>query len=128
MLSWFRKKKGASSTETLQEQSAHEKDTVAAPEIEEVKKHSEVDPSSVDVEETYIDATIIESADSKVAESQTTTSTSEPLTPEPDQTSSLFARLQKGLSKTRKSFVYRLDTLFLGKKEIDQELFDDRYL
>lgn len=38
---------------------------------------------------------------------------------------SLFARLQAGLGKTRTSLVYRLDTLFLGKKEIDQELYDD---
>ncbi len=38
---------------------------------------------------------------------------------------SLFRRLQQGLTKTRSSLVYRLDTLFLGKKEIDQELFDD---
>jgi fused signal recognition particle receptor len=38
---------------------------------------------------------------------------------------SLFRRLQQRLSKTRSSLVYRLDTLFLGKKEIDQELFDD---
>jgi len=38
---------------------------------------------------------------------------------------SLFRRLQEKLSKTRSSFVYRLDNLFLGKKEIDQELFDD---
>ena len=38
---------------------------------------------------------------------------------------SFFKRLQNRLSNTRSSFVYRLDTLFLGKKEIDQELFDD---
>ncbi|MDD3618835.1 MAG: signal recognition particle-docking protein FtsY [Desulfobulbaceae bacterium] len=38
---------------------------------------------------------------------------------------SLFSRLQKRLSKTRKSLVYRLDSLFLGKKEIDQGLFDE---
>ena len=43
----------------------------------------------------------------------------------PQTNKSFFARLQKGLSKTRTSLVYRLDTLFLGKKEIDQELFDD---
>jgi len=36
----------------------------------------------------------------------------------------LFSRLQQRLSKTRNSLVYRLDTLFLGKKQIDQELFD----
>lgn len=38
---------------------------------------------------------------------------------------SLFSRLQKRLSKTRKNLVYRLDSLFLGKKEIDQDLFDE---
>jgi len=45
--------------------------------------------------------------------------------PAPRESNSLFARLQAGLGKTRTSLVYRLDTLFLGKKEIDQELFDD---
>jgi fused signal recognition particle receptor len=38
---------------------------------------------------------------------------------------SLFARLQERLGKTRKSLLYRLDTLFLGRKVIDQELYDD---
>ncbi len=37
---------------------------------------------------------------------------------------SLFQRLQERLGKTRDSLVYRLDRLFLGKKEIDQELFE----
>ncbi len=39
--------------------------------------------------------------------------------------SSLFHRLSQQLTKTKESFVYRIDTLFLGKKEIDQELLDD---
>lgn len=38
---------------------------------------------------------------------------------------SLFARLQERLDKTRKSLLHRLDTLFLGRKVIDQELYDD---
>ncbi|PID71441.1 MAG: signal recognition particle-docking protein FtsY [Desulfobulbus propionicus] len=38
---------------------------------------------------------------------------------------SLFKRLQDRLGKTRDSFVYRMDSLLLGKKEIDQELFDE---
>ncbi|MEK6201286.1 MAG: signal recognition particle-docking protein FtsY [Desulfobulbaceae bacterium] len=38
---------------------------------------------------------------------------------------SLFRRLSEQLTKTKESFVYRIDTLFLGKKEIDQELLDD---
>ena len=37
---------------------------------------------------------------------------------------SLFQRLQERLGKTRDSLVYRLDRLFLGKKEIDQDLFE----
>ena len=38
---------------------------------------------------------------------------------------SLFSRLSQRLAKTRSTFNYQLDTLFLGKKEIDSELLDD---
>lgn len=38
---------------------------------------------------------------------------------------SMFARLHERLGKTRDSFIHRLDNLFLGKKKIDQELFDE---
>lgn len=38
---------------------------------------------------------------------------------------SMFRRLQERLGKTRNSFVSQLDQLFLGKKAIDQELFDE---
>jgi fused signal recognition particle receptor len=37
----------------------------------------------------------------------------------------LFLRLKDRLSKTRKVFTTRLDTLFLGKNEIDEELLED---
>ncbi len=37
----------------------------------------------------------------------------------------LFQRLRQGLSKTRSSFTGRLDKLFLGKKEITEDLLDD---
>ncbi len=36
-----------------------------------------------------------------------------------------FGRLRQGLSKTRSSFTGRLDRLFLGKKEITEELLED---
>ena len=45
-------------------------------------------------------------------------------TQEKPATKSLFQRLQERLGKTRDSLVYRLDRLFLGKKEIDQDLFE----
>ncbi len=38
---------------------------------------------------------------------------------------SLFIRLKDGLSKTHQGFVGRLDTLFSGKKHIDQDLIDE---
>jgi fused signal recognition particle receptor len=37
----------------------------------------------------------------------------------------LYQRLQERLKKTRDSFVSRVDTLFLGKKEIDAQLLDE---
>jgi fused signal recognition particle receptor len=37
----------------------------------------------------------------------------------------LFKRLQERLTKTRDSLVSRVDTLFLGKKEIDADLLDE---
>ncbi len=44
---------------------------------------------------------------------------------EKPQSRSLFKRLRERLGKTRDSLVYRLDSLFLGRKEIDQDLFDE---
>ncbi len=38
---------------------------------------------------------------------------------------SFFNKLTDRLSRTRESFTYQLDTIFLGKKEIDGELLDD---
>jgi len=38
---------------------------------------------------------------------------------------SMFQRLSTRLSKTKESLVYRMDTLFLGSKEIDADLFDE---
>ena len=37
---------------------------------------------------------------------------------------SMFRRLQDRLGKSRSSFVYQLDRLFMGEKEINQDLFD----
>jgi fused signal recognition particle receptor len=41
------------------------------------------------------------------------------------QEKGLFKRLQKGLSKTRSTLTGRLDRLFLGKKEITEDLLED---
>ncbi len=42
-----------------------------------------------------------------------------------DKPRSMFRRLQERLGKTRDTLVHRLDSLFLGKKEIDDQLLDD---
>jgi len=42
-----------------------------------------------------------------------------------EEKKSLFSRLSQRLSKTRSTFVYQLDALFLGRKEIDGQLLDD---
>jgi len=44
---------------------------------------------------------------------------------ETDQGPGFFGRLRQGLSKTRDSFTGRLDRLFLGKKEITEDLLED---
>ena len=43
----------------------------------------------------------------------------------PSPSPSLFRKLSERLSRTRESFTHRLDELFLGKKEIDADLFDE---
>jgi len=42
-----------------------------------------------------------------------------------DKQKGLFLRLQQGLSKTRDSFISRVDELFLGTKKIDAQLLDE---
>ncbi|MBW1797325.1 MAG: signal recognition particle-docking protein FtsY [Deltaproteobacteria bacterium] len=47
------------------------------------------------------------------------------LFPSPDREKGVFKRLRQGLSKTRTSFTGRLDRLFLGKKEITEDLLEE---
>jgi len=51
--------------------------------------------------------------------------TAEPGADDADDGSSMFQRLSSRLSKTKESLIYRMDSLFLGKKEIDADLFDE---
>lgn len=51
----------------------------------------------------------------------------ETLFPSDDQPAklSLFQRLKQGLSRTHEGMVERIDTLFLGKKQIDADMFEE---
>jgi len=60
--------------------------------------------------------------DREVVEEALETDTAEP---ENDRGKGFFRRLRQGLSKTRSSLTGRLDRLFLGKKEITEELLED---
>lgn len=42
-----------------------------------------------------------------------------------DKKKSLFSRLSERLGKTKESFTYQIDALFLGKREISTDLLDD---
>ena len=68
-----------------------------------------------------------ERAGEEAAKEQEKEVEAEPVAPVQKKASSpsLFKRLHQRLGKTRDSFVHRIDTLFLGRKEIDQKLFDD---
>lgn len=64
------------------------------------------------------------SSETSVEEVVTTSETAPPH--EKAHTSkSMFQRLSSRLGKTKESLVYRMDSLFLGKKEIDADLFDE---
>lgn len=45
--------------------------------------------------------------------------------PEKKRSSSVFRRLTERLARTREAFTERIDALFLGKKKIDAQLFDE---
>ncbi len=63
--------------------------------------------------------------DQSAVEEQTKDQSEEPLSVSEKKKPSFFSKLSERLSKSRETFTYRLDTLFLGKKEIDSELLDD---
>jgi len=125
MLGWFRKKKKEevpvpqpAEQEIFEEGSAADESSevpVTSSEPEEIAEQDE------EAEELEI-ATVAEESEEEPSSLQSGQEKPVAVSRKGD---SLFSRLQAGLSKTRKSLVYRLDTLFLGKKEIDQELFDD---
>lgn len=111
MLGWFKKKFGKekvtspaeSIPEIVQDESISEQNDVVIPPIEPVtapatsKQETETKETPADdVEELDIDR----------------------------KKDSLFSRLTSRLGKTRESFTYQMDALFLGKKEIDTNLLD----
>lgn len=148
MLGWFKKKfkKEEKKVEELhQEEVAESSDELVVEEtvdefiseqlpLEEVKtetKSDTVDGSPTEPEASIKDTTTLEQDEQQQVEA------TPPVEPEPTsiikpasakkekKKPSLFKKLSDRLSKSRESFTYKLDTLFLGKKEIDNDLLDD---
>ncbi len=143
MLGWFKKKFKKDSPETQAKESAvvleQEKTIEVAKELEEeeiprpepvaaepVKERTSEEVQQKEIEEATepllsVDTGTIEEPeepDERLADPA-------PSVKREEKKKSLFSRLSQRLSKTRSTFTYQLDTLFLGKKEIDAGLLDD---
>jgi fused signal recognition particle receptor len=115
MLGWFKKKQKNKTPVSQIEEPAPEatgqEQKPVVPVLRETENDStEVHASGKELESPADDTTVKPAAVSSAA---------------PEKTQSLFKKLSERLSRTRESFTHRLDELFLGKKEIDAELFDD---
>jgi len=100
---------------------------VAEPVTVEKEEASDVEPPApadeAEVEEPVEDESV--PADQSVDDQRVD---EQPQAEEPSEQSpgkSLFQRLQERLGKTRHGLLHRLDSIFLGKKQIDEELLDE---
>ena len=136
MLGWFKKKFHKNDTVTQEEEiiSSEEPQVAITPEIDstegtvpESEKVIEIPtptptPEPVVEQETH-------TAENSLPEQTTQNDSVDTLQPQPKtekpSQGNLFSRLSEKLSKTRETFTYQLDALFLGKKIIDNRLLDD---
>jgi fused signal recognition particle receptor len=121
MLGWFKKKFSKKGDEIPGEPLESPTPLVVEEEIVSSVTENEAIPAIVEAinEETVA----ISIKDEETSREQA----SHAITPleEKAKSPSLFKRLAEKLSKTREAFTYQLDSLFLGRKEIDAKLFDD---
>lgn len=127
MLGWFKKKfKKHSLEETPQVQDTSQ---ITSENPVTTKQQTIVDGTAPPVSVEPIEAPVAPMAEetplptvdkkTDVEHTQTTQGAKEEKKP------SILKKLAEKLSKTREAFTYQLDTLFLGKKEIDTDLLDD---
>ncbi len=127
MLGWFKKKFTKKTEETPAEQQAFLEPATAPEEALEHKTVGAPDPVSAALPE--IQAVPIAAAPEKQAPMLDAVTGAEPperRTEKAGEASvSLLKRLADKLAKTREAFTDQIDSLFLGKKQIDAELLDD---
>ena len=128
MLGWFKKKFSKKAEDAPAEQPADVEPLT--PEEEVLQAESPETPELVQAAPAEVEVTAV----TPLPEAQSQEIAEEPEPPaipkkKAEKTEevpvSLFRRLAEKLSKTREAFTYQLDTLFLGRKVIDAELFDD---
>jgi len=147
MLGWFKKKFSKAEKEVPEQEEQpvavqeevlpvqiEEKEVVAAASLEQKEEAAAIDfseqvadvvePVAPDSEEEAKSAepsAVTEDENDRPVASQT------PKDAPPEQPSkkSLFKRMQERLGKTRHGLLHRLDSIFLGKKEIDEELLEE---
>jgi fused signal recognition particle receptor len=121
MLGWFKKKFGKNENQIPA--SDQENISQTEPAHPEPSPAAEVTPQPVPLVHKNTLETSLSIAPSSPPQSPS--DLAETQTGSGKTSSSLFQRLSERLAKTKESLVYRIDTLFLGKKEIDLELLDD---
>lgn len=110
MLGWFKKKLGIG-----------KKEEPAAEEIKDELKQEETRPPASPIKETVVEE-VKKTTPVEVPEEESKSKVARIFN---GDVGGLFNRLKERLSKTRDSFITRVDELFLGKKVIDPELLDD---
>lgn len=116
MIGWFKKKK------SRKEQSETEKE----PAVKQSPESTETPSSEQPHQGTGIFPDASESPALPVSEErEAVAAQDESQYKDSSDSVSLFQRLSHKLSRTRESFVSQMDSLFLGKKEIDADLLDD---
>ncbi len=147
MLGWFKRKIKKTKEEQVenQPQDSLEEDENSQPTPEDSAENEQTveEAAEQSIESTTIDRTdsvvneepVIESEPEAETGQETDTETElaeEPASvektfnqqPKPSR-SGLFKKLSEKLSRTRESFTYQIDSLFLGRKEIDADLLDE---
>jgi len=118
MLGWFKKKLSGRKEEAAVEETAAQVDVA-----EELETSASSSPVAVEKEPDKI-APVAKAVEQET-EAERSNADGQEKEQEKPQRPSMFKRLQKRLGKSRNHFVHRLDNLLLGRKKIDQDLFDE---
>lgn len=113
MLGWFKKKLGDKNNAQTEEDASLEASSEILPDSEPQGAIQDVPPAE---EASFVSEVIIAPEQQEQPEVDSFA---------PQNDTGFLSRLKERLSKTRESFVSRVDELFLGKKVIDAELLED---